>query len=79
MKLLWKTNPPTNKSETFQLSIENTEILIAIIPGSKTFKEIKPYSEENIKQRVEDWQKSAGFSTPDEFIDLLKTFQSRLK
>ncbi len=33
MKLLGTTTPPTNKQETFRLSIENTKVLIAIIPG----------------------------------------------
>jgi hypothetical protein len=32
MKLIGVTTPPTNKAETFKLSIENTQVLVAIIP-----------------------------------------------
>ena len=42
MKLLGVTVPPTNKAETFKLSIENTQVLVAIIPASRLFREIKP-------------------------------------
>lgn len=52
MKLLETTLPPTNKSETVRLSIENTKVLIAIIPGSDFFRVTKPYTAENIDQRL---------------------------
>lgn len=80
MKLLGKTDPPTNKAETFKLSIENTQILIAIIPASRLF-EIegnKPYTAENIDRRVKDWQTKAGFATPEKFLAFMKSFQSKL-
>jgi hypothetical protein len=80
MKLLNKTEPPTTKVETFKLSIENTKILVAIIPGSRLFRVEgnKPYTAANIDQRVKDWQEKAGFTTPEKFLDLMKTFQSKL-
>jgi hypothetical protein len=34
MKLLGRNVPPTNKAETFKLSIDNTQVLVAIIPAS---------------------------------------------
>lgn len=79
MKLLGVAVPPTNKVETFKLSIESTEVLVAIIPASRLFRETKPYTAENINQRVETWQKESGFSAPEKFIDFLKSFQPRLK
>jgi len=79
MKLLGVTVPPTNKAETFKLSIENTQVLVAIILTSRLFREIKPYTTENIKQRVEDWQKEAGFATPEKFIEVMQSFQPKLK
>ena len=79
MKLLGVTVPPTNKAETFKLSIENTQVLVAIIPASRLFREIKPYTTENINQRVGDWQKESGFATPEQFIEFMKSFQPKLK
>ena len=79
MKLLGVTVPPTNKAETFKLSIENTQVLVAIIPASRLFREIKPYTTENINQRVGDWQKEAGFATPEKFIEFMQSFQPKLK
>jgi hypothetical protein len=80
MKLLGTTTPPTNKTETFKLSIENAQVLIAIIPASRLFQVEgnKPYTAENIDSRVRDWQTSAGFTTPEKFLDFMKSFQSKL-
>jgi hypothetical protein len=80
MKLLGRTTPPTNKAETFKLSIEDTKVLVAIIPASRLFEVEgnKPYTAENIDRRVKDWQAQAGFATPEKFLDLIKSFQSKL-
>jgi len=78
MKLLGRTTPPTNKSETFHLSIEDTKILIAIIPGSRLFHVAKPYTAENIDQRLNEWRNETGFTTPEKLIEMMKSFQSRL-
>jgi hypothetical protein len=79
MKLLGTTVQPTNKTETFKLSIENTQILLAIIPTSRSFREVKPYTMENIDVRVREWQQEAGFASPEKFIDLMKSFEPDLK
>jgi hypothetical protein len=78
MKLLGTTTPPTNKEETFRLSIENTKVLIAIIPGSRLFNVAKPYTADNIDQRIRDWRAAAGFTTPEKLIEMMKSFQPRL-
>lgn len=80
MKLLGKTELPKNKTETYKLSIEETNNLVAIIPSSRLF-EIggnKPFTAENINQRVKNWQIKAGFVTPDSFLNLMKSFQPKL-
>jgi hypothetical protein len=79
MKLLGVSVPPTKKAETFKLSIENTQVLVAIIPDSRSFQEMKPYTTENINQRVEAWEKEAGFATPEQFIEFMKSLQPKLK
>jgi hypothetical protein len=79
MTLLGKATPPANKPETFKLSVTSAQVLIAIIPGSHSFHIARPYTAENISQRVTDWQKESGFNTPEEFIDFLKSFMPQLK
>src|SRR5262249_42769990 len=37
MTLRGTTVPPTNRAETFKLSIEDTQVLVAIIPASRSF------------------------------------------
>ena len=78
MRLLGTTTPPTNKEETFRLSIENTKVLIAIIPGSRVFRVAKPYTADNINQRLDQWRTEAGFTTPEKLIEMMKSFQPRL-
>lgn len=80
MKLLNKNASPVNRAEVFKLSIENSKILVAIIPRSRLFeiKGGKPYTAENIAKRVKDWQTEAGFSSSDKFIEIMKSFQSKL-
>lgn len=79
MKLLGTTTAPTNKEETFKLSLEGTQVLIAIIPASRSFRESKPYTAESINQRVRDWQKESGFVTPEKLIEFMKSFQPNLR
>jgi hypothetical protein len=80
MKLLNKSVSPTNKAETFELSIENSKILVAIIPGSRLFQieGNKPYTAENIEKRIRDWQTKAGFPTSEKFLEVMKSFQNKL-
>jgi hypothetical protein len=78
MKLLGITTPPTNKEETFRLSIENANVLIAIIPGSRLFRVAKPYTADNINQRISDWRTEAGFTSLEKLIEVMKSFQPRL-
>ncbi len=80
MKLLGTTTPPTRKSETFQLSIENAQVLVAIIPGSRVFQVEgnRPYTAENINTRISEWQTKAGFATPEKFLELIKSFKPKL-
>lgn len=80
MRLLKTTTLPTSRAETFKLSIENSKILIAILPASRSFQleGSKPYTADNIEKRVRDWQKQAGFSTLEQLVEHLKKFQLKL-
>ena len=79
MRLLGTTTAPTNKAETFRLSIEDTQILIAIIPASRLFQVAKPFTAANINERVGNWLRESGFSTPEKFVELMKSFQPSLR
>lgn len=78
MRLRGTTTPPTNKAETFKLSIDDAQVLIAIIPGSRAFRRVRPYTAENIAQRAADWQRETGFNTPEAFVEFMKSFQPSL-
>lgn len=78
MRLLGTTTPPTNKAETFRLSIQDAQVLIAIIPGSRDFRPARPFTEENVAERVARWQREAGFATPEAFVEFMKSFRARL-
>ncbi len=78
MRLLGSTTPPTNKAETFKLSIEDAQVMIAIIPASRSFRPLKPFTPENLNQRIIDWQRESGFDTPEKFIDFMKSFKPKL-
>jgi len=52
--------------------------LIAIIPGSDVFQPSKPFTVDNINQRLVEWLKQSGFATPESFIEFIKSFQSKL-
>src|SRR5262249_8739624 len=79
MKLRGIAAPPTNKQETFKLSIANAQVLVAIIPGSKSFHLMRPYTAENVDARVRQWQRDAGFASPEHFIDVMRSFEANFK
>ena len=70
MKLANKTTFPTNQREANNLSI-NSNIPIAIIPGSLSFHSTRPYTNENIISRVDAWLSEAGFRSKDDLIRYL--------
>jgi hypothetical protein len=36
-------------------------------------------SEENIDARVKDWQRDAGFATPERFVEMMRSFEVNLE
>ena len=72
MALLGKTVQPSNYSEAKKLDTGNQEILVAIIPKSRTFKPQKPFSKENIAERIKTWQNEAGFESSTQFVEFAR-------
>jgi hypothetical protein len=79
MNLLGVATPPRNKAETFKVSIETTQVIVAIIPGSRTFRPMRPFTADNLDARVKAWQQEAGFTRPEQFVELMKSFAANLQ
>ncbi|HEV7643890.1 MAG TPA: hypothetical protein VGO50_08130 [Pyrinomonadaceae bacterium] len=80
MKLKGTSAVPTKKSETFALNIEGDGVLIAIIPASKDFrKNQNVYTVENINERIAQWQTDTGFSGSAKFVEMMRSFQAKLR
>lgn len=78
MKLRGTTTQPRNVRETFALNIEGQGVLVAIIPASDSYQSQKPFTAENIAERIKNWQTEAGFPTPEKFVEMMKKFRSNL-
>ncbi|PSL28166.1 hypothetical protein [Chitinophaga ginsengisoli] len=72
MKLRGDTTFPKKRKDTFKLSI-SSDIIIAVIPDSRTFQVEKPFTPENITSRVEQWLRECGFQTGQAYIDFLES------
>lgn len=79
MKLLGQIVPPANKAETLKLSIEDAKVMVAFIPNSRMFQSAKPFTAENIKQRVEAWQRESGFNTSKQFVAFVKSLEPQIR
>lgn len=77
MILLDSTSFPKTKKETYKLATRN-DIIITIIPNSKNYNLLKPYSFENINARVYQKLKDFGFETEQEFIDFILKNHNKL-
>jgi len=72
MKLRGDTTFPKKRKDTFKLSI-SSDIIIAVIPDSRTFQVEKPFTLENVTSRVEQWLMASGFQTRQAYIDFLES------
>lgn len=71
MKLKGDTTFPKNKRETFRYSI-SSDIIIGIIPNSRSFHEVRPFTAENINERVERWLRESGFAGKEDYVKFLE-------
>jgi hypothetical protein len=73
MILLGKTEQPTTYTLAKRLDTGNQKMLIGIIPNSRTFNPQRPFTKENLTDRVNQWLAQAGFSNQQNFVDFLKS------
>jgi hypothetical protein len=76
MRLQKKTVFPKNKQDTYGLATDKN-IIICIIPNSKSFEQKKPYKQEDINNRVANWFKEQGFSTKAEIVQFFEQNKTR--
>lgn len=72
MALLQRTTQPTTYRDALSLDTGNNEMLVAIIPNSRSFNPRKPYTRENIAERVKNWMTEAGFASQQDFIAFMQ-------
>lgn len=73
MILLGKTEQPTTFALAKRLDTGNQAMLIAIIPNSRTFNPQRPFTKENLTNRLDQWLTQAGFSNQQNFVDFMKS------
>jgi hypothetical protein len=61
MALLSASQQPTTYKEALKLDTGSQDMIVAVLPGSKGFQRVRPYSSENISQRVADWSTKNGY------------------
>lgn len=69
---------PKNRKDTYGLVTKN-DVFIAIIPASRKYKEERPFTADNIKNRITSWLIENGFSGEADFVQFLQKQESALK
>jgi hypothetical protein len=65
MALMGKVDQPTTYSEALALDTGTNSMVVAVIPGSRSFQRKRPYSAENISDRLEAWAEANGYGSLD--------------
>lgn len=73
MTLLGRTEQPMTYSDALRLDTGTDTMLIAIIPNSRTFNPLRPFTKENLADRVQAWLSQAGFASQQDFVDFMKS------
>lgn len=72
MALLQSTAQPKIYSEALKLDTRNQDIIVAVIPGSRTYKRERPYTANNIAARVETWANEHGYGSLPQLAEVMK-------
>lgn len=74
MALLKRTEmPKTYRDIVRQLDTGHQQILVTIIPGSSSFSRVRPYSAQNIDDRVKQWLGQLGLNGAAPFVQALES------
>ena len=69
---------PKNRKDTYGLVTKN-DVFLAIIPASRNYKVERPFTAENIKNRITSWLIENGFSGEADFVQFLQKQGPALK
>jgi hypothetical protein len=78
MALLGRTEQPTTYAEAVRLDTGNQEMLLAVLPRSRAFQRLRPYSRENIASRVNAWAAANGYGSTEGLAAALRRCASGL-
>lgn len=63
MKLLRRTTQPKTYADAVALDTGNREMIVAVMPGTDTYRRARPYTEANIADRVRTWAQEKGYGS----------------
>jgi hypothetical protein len=72
MTLLKKRDQPKTYAEAKSLDTGRDQMLIAIFPETVNFRPRKPFTKENVSERVNAWLAQAGFVNQETFVEFIK-------
>jgi hypothetical protein len=76
MKLIGTDKYPKTRKDTYSLSTKN-DILICIVPQSKTFNPGKPFTQQNIEQRILKWFSEQGYDSDQKIKEFFEANKSQ--
>ena len=79
MTLLNVATLPKNQAEVNPISMKDNDVLIAIIPGSRSFQDTQSDTRESIDERLKRWPMESGVGSPEKLIELMKSFRSEVE
>ncbi|MCB9037267.1 MAG: hypothetical protein H6557_11665 [Lewinellaceae bacterium] len=67
-----------NRKDTYGLVTKN-DVVIVVIPASREYKVERPFTANNIKNRITSWLNENGFSGETDFVQFLQKQEPALK
>jgi hypothetical protein len=65
MALLRRTVQPRNYPEALRLDTGSIAMAVAVLPGTRTYRRVRPYTAANISSRVDAWAAEHGYGSRD--------------
>ena len=79
MALLKVEKTPSNYNEAKTLDTGEQDIVVAIMPGTRSYKLERPYSDRNISSRVDSWIAEHGYRSIADLTDVMKVCVKQLR
>jgi len=63
MRLLGRAQQPVTFSEAMRLDTGTLQMMVAVLPRTRSFERLRPYSADNIENRVRSWAERNGYGS----------------